>query len=298
MKIDFFHNEFETSEGVLILDKSDGHVANFGKQWRDYVDVQIDSKNNFDISKKYLEDLLFNNLEVLEDKNVLEVGSGAGRFTEHICKYAKQCVSVDLSSAIYFNVASDEENLIRVKADFLKLEPKERFDVVICRGVLQHTQDPKISILKLHEFLSEDSGSVFFDVYPMPKIGKLHPKYCLWRPLFKTFISYERCDSFLKRNIKPLLKVKRNLKKIMFNSDFLSDGLIPVWDYYGKLKLNEEQLEIWAVLDTLDGLYAKYDFPMSNRSVISLIDKHGIYLQETDKIRNFFKTSFSKQTGL
>ena len=298
MKIDFFHNEFETSEGVFILDKSDGHVSNFGKQWRDYVDVQIDSKNNFDISKKYLEDLLFNNLEVLEDKNVLEVGSGAGRFTEHICKYAKQCVSVDLSSAIYFNVASDEENLIRVKADFLKLEPKERFDVVICRGVLQHTPDPKISILKLHEFLSEDAGSVFFDVYPMPKIGKLHPKYCLWRPLFKTFISYERCDSFLKRNIKPLLKVKRNLKKIMFNSDFLSDGLIPVWDYYGKLKLNEEQLEIWAVLDTLDGLYAKYDFPMSNRSVISLIDKHGIYLQETDKIRNFFKTSFSKQTGL
>ena len=84
----------------------------------------------------------------------------------------------------------------------------------------------------------------------------------------------------------------------MFNSDFLSDCLIPVWDYHGKLKLNEEQLEIWAVLDTLDGLYAKYDFPMSNRSVISLIDKHGIYLQETDKIRNFFKTSFSKQTGL
>ena len=131
MKIDFFNNEFDISQEVLILDKSDGHVSNFGKQWEEYVDVQVDSKNNFDISKEYLEDLLFGNLDILKGKNVLEVGSGAGRFTEHICKYADRCVSVDLSSAIFHNVAASEKNVTRIKADFLKLDPKEKFDVVI-----------------------------------------------------------------------------------------------------------------------------------------------------------------------
>ena len=293
MKIDFFNNEFDISEDVLILDKSDGHVSNFGRQWEEYVDVQVDSKNNFDISKEYLEDLLFGNLDILKGKNVLEVGSGAGRFTEHICKYADRCVSVDLSSAIFHNVAASEKNVTRIKADFLKLDPKEKFEVVICRGVLQHTPDPKKSILKLHDFISPDVGRVYFDIYPMPKVGKLHPKYCFWRPLFKTFISYESCNDFLKRHIKSLLKIKRTIKKMMFGSDFLSDSFIPVWDYKGKIDLDNDQLEIWAILDTLDGLYAQFDYPMSNKSVTSLINQNGIDLQQTDKTRNFFKTSVS-----
>ena len=201
MKNVFFQNNFEKSQGVLILDKSDGHVANFGKQWRDHVDVQIDSKNNFDISKNYLKDLLFGNLEILRGKDVLEIGSGAGRFTEHICKYANNCVSVDLSSAIFYNVASKENNLIRIKADFSKLLPKKKFDIVICRGVLQHTPNPKESILRLFSFVSKEEGTVFFDIYPKPKIGFLHPKYLFWRPIFKRLISYEVCENFLKKNI-------------------------------------------------------------------------------------------------
>ena len=301
MKNIFFQNNFEKSQEVLILDKSDGDVANFGKQWRDHVDVQIDSKNNFNISKNYLKDLLFGDLEILRNKDVLEIGSGAGRFTEHICKYANNCVSVDLSSAIFYNVASKEKNLIRIKADFSKLLPQKKFDIVICRGVLQHTPNPKESILRLFSFVSKDKGEVFFDIYPRPKIGFLHPKYLFWRPFFKTLISYEVCENFLKKNITLILKVKRNIKKIFFNSDFLSDCLIPVWDYYGKeenrfelIDLNKEQLESWTVLDTLDGLYAKYDYPMSNKEVSLLLSNNSINIQETDKLRNFFKASLYK----
>ena len=64
----------------------DGHVDNFGKQWRDYRDVQIDSKNNFDISKQYLSEMFFGNIDKIKGKEVLEIGSGAGRFTEYFSK--------------------------------------------------------------------------------------------------------------------------------------------------------------------------------------------------------------------
>ena len=99
----FFHNSFAiVKEKVFILSSNDNYASNFGKQWKKYQNIQIDSINNFDISKNFLEEILFNDLKILKNKNVLEIGCGAGRFTEHIVKYAKLCVSVDLSSSIFY----------------------------------------------------------------------------------------------------------------------------------------------------------------------------------------------------
>ena len=142
-----FNNPFKTdNRGILIINDKDKYASNFAKQWKEYNYVQIDSKNNFNISEKFLEDLIFDSLDFLHNKEVLEIGCGAGRFTEHIVKKSKLCVSVDLSSAIYHNVVKNNDNLILVKADFLELIPLKKFDIVICRGVLQHTPDPLKSI--------------------------------------------------------------------------------------------------------------------------------------------------------
>ena len=48
---------------------------------------------------------------------------------------------------------------------------------------------------------------------------------------------------------------------------------MPVWDYKDKLILNEKQLEDWAILDTLDGIYAKYDNPIKKREIIKIFKK-------------------------
>ncbi len=286
----FFKNELfiDDSSKVLVLDKSDGYTENFGKQWQDFNKVQIDSLNSFDISEKYLEELLFEEIDNLEGKKVLEVGCGAGRFTEHLVKKAKICVSVDMSSAIFHNVAKDMENLVLVKADFTKLMPKMKFDFVICRGVLQHTPDPFLSILKLQEFVS-NTGSVYFDIYSS-KLGKLHPKYFLWRPLIKILWTYEGFQKFLRDNITVLLKYKRLLKSFFFNSSFIADSLIPIWDYKDIIDLNDKQLEEWAILDTLDGIYAKYDSPKNYKKVIRLLKKNKIELLKSNKSKNYFKT--------
>ena len=91
MKLKYFENSFlDKKENVLILNAEDGYVENFGKQWRDYSDVQIDSLNDFELSKEMLEELLFQDLEFLNNKTVLEIGCGAGRFTEYLVKHAKE----------------------------------------------------------------------------------------------------------------------------------------------------------------------------------------------------------------
>ena len=286
----FFSNNFERSkEGIYILDKDDDYTKNFGKQWKDYNTTQIDSFNNFDISKNFLKKIIFSEIENLKGKNILEIGCGAGRFTEYLAPISNICVSIDLSSAIYYNVAKNSKNLFLIKADFLKLISKKKFDVVICRGVLQHTPNPFHSILKLYEFIDK-KGVVFFDIYLTPKIGLFHPKYFFWRPLINKFFTYENFEIFLKKNIKMLLSIKRKIKYIFFNSNFISDIFIPIWDYKGKLVLNEKQLEDWAILDTLDGIYAKYDNPINKKKLLIFLKKNNIKLLKINNIDNIYKS--------
>ena len=288
---DFFQNEFNNDNGVHIIEKSDSYTKNFGKQWEKYNSVQIDSVNNFDISENFLKNILFNDLEYLKNKNILEIGCGAGRFTEHIVKYSKLCISVDMSSAIFHNVAKNSKNLILVKSDFTKLLSKKKFDIVICRGVLQHTPNPLISIKKLHEFI-DIKGEIFFDIYPMPKIGYLHPKYLFWRPFISYFFKYEQFENYLHRNIEMLLRFKRYLKKIT-KSNFISDSIIPIWDYDKRIKLSKKQLMEWSILDTLDGIYAKYDKPKSNKQVKKFLKKENLNLIKTNLLDNIFHTKLN-----
>ena len=291
---DFFDNEYIIKDNIYILDNDDEYAENFGKQWKKYRDIQIDSKNNFNISKDFLEDILFNQLNVLNNKNVLEIGCGAGRFTEHIVKYAKKCVSVDLSTAIFYNISKEKENLILVKADLHKLNIKNKFDIVICRGVIQHTPNPYKTIKKLASFINKD-GCLYFDVYPKPKINILHPKYSIWRPIIQKMIKYETMDNFLCKNIKILLKIKRFVKLIFLNNDFLADSIMPIWDYKNKLKLNDQQLEKWAILDTLDGLYAKYDNPLSHLEISNFLIKNNLEIIENRKDINCFKVQIKNR---
>ena len=124
----------------------------------------------------------------------------------------------------------------RVSDDF---SSRKKFDIVFCRGVLQHTIRPLDSLVKIHSFVKKD-GLVIFDIYKMPKIGYLHPKYFFWRPLVKIFVKYELFEKFITINIKSLLKLKRYIKKIFFNSDFISDCIIPIWDYKNKLQISDK----------------------------------------------------------
>ena len=66
---------------------------------------------------------------------------------------------------------------------------------------------------------------------------------------------------------------------------------MPVYDYKGVLKLNDKQLEQWAVLDTLDGMYAQYENPMSFKRVSNLLDKYNVEIKYSSKIHNAFRTS-------
>lgn len=95
--------------------------SSFGFQWNRYQKVQIDRLNGTTISRDHLKELLGKPLSSLKGKTVLEIGSGAGRYTDILCDYAKQVITVDPSDAIFANYALGAPNVIGVQADLFDI---------------------------------------------------------------------------------------------------------------------------------------------------------------------------------
>lgn len=146
---------------------SDNYSAAFGLQWQRYRRTQLDSYTGLPLSKTRLERCLGVPLETLSDKKVLEVGSGAGRFTELLAPHCGALVSLDMSSAVEANLTNcqDLAPYMLVQAD-LRAAPLEpgSFDVVICLGVVQHTPDPEATIGELASYL-KPGGRLAIDHY-------------------------------------------------------------------------------------------------------------------------------------
>ena len=251
------------------------YTQNFGKQWKDFSKTQIDEFNNFSISKELLDGLVFNEYNNLRDKVILEIGCGSGRFTQYLSKIAKLLVTNDMSDAIFYNQYLSRPNVIGIKSDFKKINKLNiKFDIIICRGVLQHTPNPYNSILSLYE-LCDINGSIYFDIYKKPKLKLINPKY-LWRKLLKNQ-SYESLHSFLEKYIDKFLYFRRKLNSILkVNLNYFWDYFFPIYDYKYQLPLNDKQLREWAILDTLDGLVTKYDIPLSKKEIQKFLEKKNI----------------------
>lgn len=145
-----------------------GHYANaFGLQWQRYQRTQLDSYSGQPISRTRLERCLGMALEGLGGLNVLECGSGAGRFTEHLVPNCGTLTSIDLSDAVDANLknCAGGRPYLLVQADVNRSPlPKGFFDVCVCLGVLQHTPSPEQAVASLVEHL-KPGGLLVIDHY-------------------------------------------------------------------------------------------------------------------------------------
>src|SRR5258706_4912356 len=189
--------------GVPRFVPSDDYARSFGFQWNIHARTQLHSFSGLPISRHRL----FATTKwptQLPGETILEVGSGAGRFTEVLVTTGATIISCDLSSAVDANYRNNgaNANLLIAQASLLNLPIRARsIDKVICIGVLQHTPDPAQSFACLAECV-RPGGELAIDVYAARLRSLLSWKYLL-RPVTKR-MNGERLYGLIER-VTPVL---------------------------------------------------------------------------------------------
>jgi 2-polyprenyl-3-methyl-5-hydroxy-6-metoxy-1,4-benzoquinol methylase len=256
-------------QGVLVFDGQNDYAQNFGLQWNKFQLTQFDSSTGIPLSENRLSVCTEWDLIDLAGKLVLEIGSGAGRFTEIFKKHGAIVVTLDLSSAIFANQRNNNsENILFVRSSYEELSSlSNTFDYVFCYGVAQHTPDPK-EIYRFALKMAKPGAKISIDHYIKVKIPSpfYHPKY-IWRPLTRK-MNPETLLYLVRWYIPKYIKfdtfiIKHFPKKI----SRIIRGCIPIpcWNYFGVDGVSQdiESLTEWAIMDTFDALGAAYDYPAS-----------------------------------
>jgi SAM-dependent methyltransferase len=259
--------------GVVRAVQDDGYATNFSLQWHRFRETQLDSYTG----KPLYFVRFWTNCGVqpkdLYGKRVLEIGCGAGAFTEVLQGAGAHLVSVDLSGAVDANRRSngDDPNTMFVQADLYDLPfPPESFDVVVCYGVLQHTPDPVAAYRAIYRMVAP-GGRITIDHYA--KRDHLDPWYqpkYTWRPLALK-LPPNRLLRIIEFYIPIWLPIDMLIRRIPLVGNRLIALLrVPCWNHY-ELGLSYAETLRWAIMNTFDALGARYDFPMNPAEVRDMV---------------------------
>jgi 2-polyprenyl-3-methyl-5-hydroxy-6-metoxy-1,4-benzoquinol methylase len=118
-------------------------VGNFSLEWTRHRLTQLDDATHHESEERFRIKTGFAP-DDLKGKLVLDVGCGAGRFSEVALRWGATVVGIDLSLAVdsaYVNLDSRSQFHVAL-ADIFRLPFKsESFDVIFSLGVLHHTPD-------------------------------------------------------------------------------------------------------------------------------------------------------------
>ena len=263
-------------QGAFRIVPDDNYSTNFGLQWNTFQKTQIDKYSGSNIThQRFFSETRWNN--DLEDEVILEVGSGAGRFSQIILDYTKAALySVDFSNAVEANYKNNgpNERLKLFQASIYEMPfEKNSFDKVICLGVLQHTPDFKKSIECLIEMV-KPGGEIVIDFYPIKGwYTKICAKYIL-RPFTKK-MNHDKLMFLIRKNINWLIKFYKFNSWIKFG--FLN-RFLPICDIKRTLpeKLNDIDLNEFVILDTFDMFSPQYDNPQKLKTVEKWFKEEGL----------------------
>lgn len=253
-----------------------GYAASFGVQWNRYRAVQLDRLNGTTITRDYLWAGTGWSPEELEGQRVLEVGCGAGRFTQVLLDAGAEVYAFDYTDAVDACWANHgpHRRLRLIQADLYRPPfPRAFFDRILCYGVLQHTPDPKRAFLALVPLL-RPGGSIAIDVYRMQWwCYRWTAKY--WYRAVTKRLPPRVLARIVEWYVPRWLAVDNWCQRVPILGKIVP-ALVPCWNYTGILPLTAKQIEEWAILNTFDALAAWHDSPQSLEAVRAWFDEAGL----------------------
>lgn len=255
------------------------YTGNFGFQWNKFRKTQIDTSSNIQFSKTRVQKSTNWSFEKLCGVDILEAGSGAGRFTDILNRYSEANIySFDYSNAVKANWENNNNDRIQIfQASIydIPFDP-QKFDKVICFGVLQHTPDFKLSVECLANMV-KPGGELVIDFYPIKGWWtKICAKYIL-RPFIKKMPN-EKLLKIIDANIDWMISASKFFNKIGLN---VLNRFIPICDIKNTLphNISDQELREWCVLDTFDMFSPAYDHPQRIGTVKNWVESSGLVVE-------------------
>jgi SAM-dependent methyltransferase len=256
-------NTFPIIDGIPRFVPQDNYSKSFGMQWNLFRQTQLDSYTNTTITKDRFFGMTRWKAEDLKGKKVLEVGSGAGRFTEVILQTGADLYSVEYSEAVTANFKNNGHypNLTLCQASVYELPfLPETFDKIFCFGVLQHTPEVKKTVMSMIPYLKK-GGEIAIDVYPYNWKTVFYTKY--WVRPFTKRMNKDKLLKLVNFVIPKWFPISSALLHVPLIGKFLAQ-VIPICNYSRRFpQLSKKHLVEWAVLDTFDMLSPDFDSPQS-----------------------------------
>jgi SAM-dependent methyltransferase len=271
---------FSLVQGVPRFVEDHNYTDSFGFQWNKFQKTQIDREaKNSSFSKDRFFTTTGWDREDLTGKDILEVGSGAGRFTQIVLDHTKgNLYSIDYSDAVSANFKNNSHHGDRLhlfQASIYDMPfPDKSFDKVFCFGVLQHTPDFRKSVHCLVK-KAKIGGEVVVDFYPIKGwYTKISAKYML-RPFTKK-MSHEKLLRKIDRNADRLIKTYYFFDRLKLG--MIAHRFIPMCDINRTLpaNLSKEALREWVVLDTFDMFSPAFDNPQRISTVKKWMTEAGL----------------------
>jgi SAM-dependent methyltransferase len=247
-----------------MLPFTDTYADAFGLQWKVFRRTQLDSYTHTTLSRDRARHALGEDAWALLHRqpavDVLEVGCGAGRFTEVLLASGARVTSVDLSSAVEANQEnfpqSERHRIVQADVRRLPFAPQQ-FDLVFCLGTIQHTPDSEETIARLYDQV-RPGGWLVIDhyAYTLSAFTKTAP---LFRMVLRR-VSPERGLAWSGKLVRLFFPLHRAARKSRIAQALLS-RVSPVYAYFHTYPLSDELQREWALLDTHDALtdwYKRY----------------------------------------
>ena len=272
---------------INIFIKEDYYTDSFGDQWNKFSQTQIDNNFNSHSYERFFNETGLSKKDFL-NKNILEIGSGAGRFTNIMLDHTEGNIySVDSSNSVFANYKNNKkyinDRLYLYKSSIYDLPfEKNQFDIVICFGVLQHTPDIKKSIKCLCDQVKKN-GLLIVDFYPYNGFWTFFNAKYILRPITKR-MSVQSLEKFFKNKINFFIKIYFFLEKIKLG--FLN-RFLPIPDITKTIpvNINKKLLSEMVLLDTIDMLSPKFDKPQKIKKIRNLIFNHNFSIIFAGKIK-------------
>jgi len=273
-------NKFPVVDGVTRIVESNNCAESFGVQWNKFDKTQLDhEEKGLDQSRKrFFAETHWDQCDLV-GKRILEVGSGAGRFSKVVLECTNGILySFDYSNAVTANfknnghIAPDRFHLFQSSIYGMPF-PDNSFDKVFCFGVLQHTPsfDNSIKALASKAIVG---GEIVVDFYPIKGWWtKISAKYML-RPITKR-MAHDRLLGLIERNIDGLINLYFNLHRMRLG---VLTRFLPVCNIKDTMPdgISKSDLKEWAILDTFDQYSPEYDNPQRLADVVTMFERNNV----------------------